>query len=121
MTVRELIIQIHSDNVERGWWDGFNDLPLDIKDRSDVACVIEKLCLIHSEISEALEEVRNGKGFDEIYFDKTKPLGFPTELADAVIRIFDLAVACGFDIESVISMKLTYNRTRGHKHGGKML
>lgn len=44
--------------------------------------------LMHSELSEALEDYRNHRKLDEIYWeDAVKPCGIPIELADFVIRI----------------------------------
>lgn len=81
--------------------------------------MVEKLCLIHSEISEALEEWRDGRGADETYFHGTKPEGVPIELADAVIRILDLAQIYNIDLTAAIDLKQAYNRTREFRHGGK--
>ena len=39
------------------------------------------------------------------------------EIADAIIRLFDLCGLYGIDIEKHIETKLAYNRTRGYKHG----
>lgn len=66
------------------------------------------LCLIHSEISEALEAYRmdDRENFDE-------------ELADALIRILDLAAGMGVDMDTAVGMKLARNKTRGYRHGGK--
>jgi len=69
--------EIYTDMVKAGFWP------------SDVS-VPEKLCLIHSEISEALEDYRNNS-MKLSFGVNGKPIGFPTELADAVIRIMDLA------------------------------
>lgn len=124
-TIEELQKTIHADNVDRGWWDEFKlstgEVRLSVHDDMERRAAIEKLCLIHSEISEALEEIRNGWQFNEVRVDPTgKPLGFPTEIADAVIRLLDLADACGIDLGAVIDQKLAYNRTRGYRHGGKL-
>lgn len=126
MTIGELQEMIHEDNKARGWWDNV-ELPLRVDNRESRAIVVEKLCLIHSEVSEALEEVRAGRPLTEVYPEMLgdycigKPLGFPTELADTMIRILDLAKACGIDLDREIDRKLAYNRTRGYKHGGKLL
>ncbi len=82
------------------------------------------IALIHSEASEALEEWRNGIEPTEIYFseqrDKTdKPEGIPVELADIIIRVLHLASLHKIDIENAMKLKLEYNITRSHRHGGK--
>jgi hypothetical protein len=100
-----------------------------------------KIALMHSELTEALEQLRAGRGADEIYFvtpdgvehaqpvfDEagvmiSKPEGAPTELADTMIRVMDFA---GTEMELntlayAIALKLVYNRGRGLRHGGKTL
>ena len=69
--------------------------------------VLEKIALVHSEISEALEAYRHKrmKGQD----------GFGEELADAIIRIFHLAGACRIDLEKEILKKLKHNKNREWK------
>jgi NTP pyrophosphatase (non-canonical NTP hydrolase) len=66
------------------------------------------IALIHSELSKALEADRKGDTEN-----------FSEELADACIRIFDFCGAKGIDIETAISKKMEYNRSRTYKHGGK--
>jgi len=82
----------------------------------------EVLALAHSELSEALEEWRNGYPLDHIYTaspDDPKPLGFPIELADLLIRIFDNCVGWGIDIEEALRLKMAFNKGRAYRHGGK--
>ena len=81
---------------------------------------VEKLMLTVSELSEALEELRAGRLPAEIYYNPekpTKPEGFPIEIADAVIRLLQLAAAHLIDMDAVVALKNAYNNTRPYKHG----
>lgn len=70
------------------------------------------LALIHSEVSEALEGFRKDLNDDHLPNRKMAEV----ELADAVIRIFDLAGSQGFDLGAALVEKLKYNTTRAdHK------
>jgi hypothetical protein len=48
-----------------------------------------------------------------------EPHGFPTELADIIIRCLDLFDAYGLDADEVVLEKMRYNLTRAQRHGGK--
>ena len=48
-----------------------------------------------------------------------KPMGFAVELADILIRVGDLAGFLGIDLDEAVRLKMAYNRTRPHRHGGK--
>lgn len=104
---------VHTLSVEKGWYEGVV--------KNDPAVTQQKLLLVHSEISEAVEELRNGRDPTEVYYNEgsKKPEGFPIEMADAVIRIMDVCEANGIDLESAIMLKHAYNKTRPHRHGGK--
>lgn len=77
------------------------------------------LLMIVGEIAEAQNELRSGKHTHEVYFPAEKPEGFGIELADAVLRIFNLAHDLNLDLETMVKMKHNYNKTRAFKHGGK--
>lgn len=74
------------------------------KDRN----VPEMLCLIHSEISEAMEGYRKGLMDDKLPDRKM----IEVELADALIRIGDLATYLGLDVGGAVVAKMAYNSTR---------
>lgn len=77
----------------------------------------EILCLIHSEISEAMEGHRKNLMDDKLPHRKM----LEVELADAMIRIFDLAGAHGMDLGGAIVEKLAYNSTRAdHKKENRL-
>lgn len=82
------------------------------------------IALVHSELSEALEEFRDGHDLQEIYYNPDnpfKPEGIPIELADAIIRIVQFCGEKDIDIDLAVELKIEYNRTRPHMHGGKKL
>lgn len=93
----------HHNAVLHGWYDG------------QEVNIPEKLALIHSEASEALEAFRKGK------MDYTGPgTGcFGEELADVVIRVFDLAEHLEIDMMRAVKEKHEYNIARPFRHGGK--
>jgi NTP pyrophosphatase (non-canonical NTP hydrolase) len=71
-----------------------------------------KIALVHSELSEALEADRKALMDDKL---PHRP-GREVELADALIRIFDLAGAYKMDLAGALQEKLEYNRNRAdHK------
>lgn len=117
MNIRELQTIAHANAVEKGWWDGYprgeNGALVLTADQ-----VLAKLALVHSEVSEAAECVRDHDlGFRRR--DDGKPEGLPVELADTVIRLLDLCGALGIDLEAALLAKHSYNLTRPRRHGGK--
>ena len=117
ITILEAQAESHGCALEKGWWDDFKE-DGGISHRLVVASIPEKIALIHSEAGEALEDYRTGK-LETVINPLGKPEGLPTELADIVIRVMDLAGALGIDLEAEVVNKMKFNRTRSHRHGGK--
>lgn len=104
--INKLSEEIHESNIKAGWW---TDLKTGEKKERNVG---ELLCLVHSEISEAMEGHRKNLMDDKLPHRKM----FEVELADALIRIFDIAGAYGMDLGGAISEKRAYNSVRAdHK------
>jgi NTP pyrophosphatase (non-canonical NTP hydrolase) len=81
----------------------------------------EIIALIHSEATEALEEWRNHRPENQLYFKVGKPEGIPAELADILIRVLHCAGIYDIDLDIAFREKIIYNRTREFRHGGKRI
>lgn len=103
--INVLVDACHSASKLAGWWNDLhtgNSLPL-TQER-----VGDKLMLVVTEIAEAKEGHRKGK-MDEHLPHRTM---IEVELADAVIRIADLAGALRLDLGGAVVEKLIYNQSR---------
>ena len=98
--IEETVRACHGAATAAGWW-----ADTDVADRHVVPA---KLCLIHSEISEAMEGHRKGLMDDHV---RSRPM-VEVELADALIRICDLAGALGLDLGGAVVEKMAFNSTR---------
>ena len=150
MKINELCKQCHQIAVDKGFWDclyfdgGTCANPDEFEGTTEISSdycnnkykhnywgkrnLGELIALIHSELSEALEALREGKRQE-----KVKEIGnenivdfyiwekdtFEDELADVAIRLFDLCGSEGIDLEYQIKKKMEYNETRPKKHGKK--
>lgn len=108
--LNELAKKIHQIAIEHGWWENERNFG-------------ESLALVHSEVSEVLEDWRHGRSMDTIQWEvgphsgKPKPAGIPIEMADIIIRVLDLCAFYNIDIETAITEKIAYNRERPYRHG----
>ena len=130
---------IAANNYEKGW-RAPGDEPRNMG---------ELIALLHSEVSEAFEAYRNNEPtlwFEHEFSPDTmhgpkvkgsyknpndsseepsfrgvlgKPQGIASELADVIIRIFDMADENEIALAQAVLAKHAYNQTRPWKHGGK--
>jgi len=107
---------------------GFHDEPCSLG---------ERLMLIVSELSEALEADRKGRPFEpnkttsilwklpdpenvsSSFYENNIKGSVAEEIADAIIRLCDFAGVYDIDIEWHVKAKMAYNKTRPFKHGKK--
>lgn len=110
LTIGGLAASIYQNAREKGFWP---DVPR-------IGDIPEKIALMHSELSEALEEYRNHRPSNSIYWKDGKPEGIPIEMADLIIRALDFCKGYNIDIEEAIRIKMEYNAGRPHKHGKRI-
>lgn len=70
----------------------------------------QNLMLIVTELGEALQAHRKEN------FGLEQKDTFEDELADTILRIFDLCEACNIDIEKQILWKMNHNKTRKYEN-----
>lgn len=102
--LRKLQDDVNQTARDKGWWDK----PVNWG---------EQIALMHSELSEALEAYRVGNPPD----DKIPQFsGMEAEFADVIIRILNVAKQQNLDVIGAMVAKAEMNKTREHKHGGKI-
>lgn len=90
---------LSSWNSQQGFWESEN--------------VGEKIALMHSELSEALEADRKDLPSDHIEGFS----GVEEELADCMIRILDFAGHFDLRLAEAFAAKVKFNLERPYKHG----
>ena len=117
MEIKELVEITHENAREHGFWEDWDsicwedgldkgeDSTLEVNELFNNA-IATRLMLIVSEVSEALEGLRNGDDDN-----------FAEELADVIIRTCDLAGGLNIDLQNEIVKKVEKNKARPYKHG----
>lgn len=78
----------------------------------------ELIALCHSELSEAMEGHRKNLMDDKLPHRKMAEV----ELVDCLIRIFDMSIHLGFDLQGAYEEKMAYNAIRAdHKPENRVL
>lgn len=96
---RRLSAHIYAWNHHQGFWTSDN--------------TGEKIALMHSELSEALEADRKKAASDKI----PGFTGVEEELADCIVRILDFAGKHNLRLGEAFFAKLKMNLSRPYKHG----
>lgn len=115
--IEEYQAEIREINEANGWFEGERSFGDDI-------------ALLHSEVSEMYEAYREWE-FEDATAQAVasitgevalpKPEGVGSECADVLVRLLDTCERHGIDLRWELERKLEHNRTRGHRHGGKLV
>lgn len=98
-----LLSEVAYDNSFKAGWHT-NIETGELKERNKA----EMICLMHSELSEAMEGER--KDLMDTHLPHRKMVG--VELADLLIRVGDYAGRWGYNLGEAVVEKMYYNKTR---------
>jgi NTP pyrophosphatase (non-canonical NTP hydrolase) len=106
MQLNDLAHNCYENAHRKGFWAVADNVAPD--GRYNINVMLCKLALIHSEVSEALEEIREkGKLTENV----------TEEMADIIIRVCDFCGGYDLDIAGAVATKMAKNKTRPSMHG----
>jgi hypothetical protein len=111
-SINDWCADIHSWAMGKGFYDDYEFVIRTEPTNLNVVTAMflgQRLSLIHSEVSEILDAVRDGDDAHEL-----------EEIADTVIRLFEYAGWRGYALEQAIEAKMDINHSRPHRHGRKV-
>lgn len=100
-------LEVFELNYDKGWYE-------------DDRTFGDGVALLHSEVSEMLENFRS-RGLETYNTEAGKPDDVAAEVADVFIRLLDMCHRYKINLETEYERKMAYNRTRPYRHGGKAL
>lgn len=103
--------EIHRWARKQGFYEQYDNMLeanalLKVEDDYTPIFLAQRISLLHSEVTEILEAVRDCDDAHEL-----------EEVADVAIRLFDYAAFRGFALEQAIDAKMKINEHRPYKHG----
>ena len=125
--LNELAIEINKLVRDKGFWQNMHDVNsfLELHERSlnkntikatKDAFIAQKIALVGTELSEAVEAMRK-QGYEDNGYGIGVKDSFADEIADTIIRLLDLCGELEIDIDTQIEWKMAHNRGRAEKHG----
>jgi NTP pyrophosphatase (non-canonical NTP hydrolase) len=122
--LNNLAKQINVRAREKGFWNSMDSAIDVLEDHASEygvskdtikatkdAFIAQKIALVHGELSEAIEAMRNNM------YGTEKKSTFEDEIGDAIMRLLDIAAQMDINIEAQIAWKMDYNLSRAQKHG----